>query len=150
MNVVYVCTANVCRSPLSEGYFRLLTQSHPRASEIEVSSAGIMALSGAPAFECSVEVGKQFGFDLSRHRARQLDDEIGQNADRILCMETWQVAKVVSQFPQFSDKTMLLGTFHPSRIRLMQIPDPHSFTAAETYKTFQLIKASIEAIVTAL
>ena len=150
MKIAFVCTANVCRSPLSEGYFKLLMQSHPRAAEIDVCSAGIMALNGSPAFECSIAVGRQYGFDLSKHRAQQLDLELASQAERILFMETWQVARFLSSFPQFSEKAMLLGAFHPSGTRLLQIPDPRTFTTPETLKTFQLIKASIESIIGSL
>jgi protein-tyrosine phosphatase len=150
MKIVFVCTANVCRSPLSEGYFKMLMQSHPRVAEIDVCSAGIMALKGSPAFECSIEVGRQYGFDLTNHRAQRLELELASQADRLLFMETWQVARFINSFPEFSDKAMLLGAFHPSGTRLLQIPDPRTFTTPETLKTFQLIKASIEAIITDL
>jgi protein-tyrosine phosphatase len=149
VKILFLCTANVCRSPLAEGY--LFSQlKGDKDSPIQVASAGIMAFPGAPAFECSVHVGRTFGFDLSQHRARQFDLQMGQEADHILCMETWQAARVMNTHPGIADKVKLLGSYHPSAQRLLQINDPRTFTIADTIKTFELIRVSVDSILTKL
>lgn len=143
--ILFICTANVCRSPLAEGYFRYLLEAN-RQPEIEVSSAGILALSGARAFPCAVSVAENFGFDLSGHTARRLTMEVAEEADLILCMETWQAGSVIDIDPKFMGKVQLLGSHHPGSNRLFQIPDPRSFTVQETAKTFDLIRPSVETV----
>jgi len=145
VKILFLCTANVCRSPLAEGYLTSLLKSK-KDQNIQVMSAGIMAFSGAPAFECAVGVGRTFGFDLSQHRARQFTLQMGQEADQILCMETWQAARVMNTHPGIADKVKLLGSYHPAAQRLLQINDPRSFTIADTIKTFELIRASVDSI----
>src|SRR5262249_21992240 len=99
MNVIFVCTANVCRSPLAEGYLKHLLK-QKTADGVNVSSAGIVALTGAPAFECAIEVARQFQFDITAHRAQQLSVTLADQADRILCMEPWQAKAVLELTPK--------------------------------------------------
>lgn len=143
MNVLFICTANVCRSPLAEGYLKRLLQNGNNS--IHVSSAGIHAVPNVPAFECAVEVAEQFEFDLTLHKARPFTAELANQADRIVCMESWHAAKVVELDLSAMSKLSLLGSFFPEGHPLFQIRDPKAFTVAETLRVFSpFIKASIE------
>src|SRR5262245_21156049 len=110
MRVLFICTANVCRSPLAEGYLKHLLSSNP-VQGVEVESAGVMALNGSLPFECSVEVAEMMGFNIRTHRARRLTPEIGNTADAILCMETWQAKEVLALEPKWMGKVNLLGNY---------------------------------------
>jgi protein-tyrosine phosphatase len=145
MKVLFVCTANVCRSPLAEGYLRNLLNQNT-GSDLDVSSAGVLARTGAPAFDCSVEVARLQGFNLQEHQARQLTVDIAQSSDLILCMETWQAAKVVELETTFLSKTILLGSYHPQGHKLFQIPDPRNFDVQCTLEVFELIQKSVDAL----
>ena len=147
--VLFVCTANVCRSPLAEGYLNALVQKKG-LSGINAVSAGIAAFSGGPAFECAVDVARQHLFDLSRHRAQQLTPELGNSVDRILCMETWQARVVMEMDPGFSGKVSLLGRYHPDANALLQIPDPRDFNVPETLRVFEIIQSSVNGLVESL
>ena len=43
MKILFICTANVCRSPLAEGYLKSLLQEYNK-TDVEVASAGVAAL----------------------------------------------------------------------------------------------------------
>ncbi len=143
MKLLFICTANVCRSPLAEGYLKKLLQTgNP---EIEVSSAGIHAIPNVPAFECAMEVARQFEFDLSAHKARPLTALLANQADRILCMESWHAAKVVEVDLSAMPRVTLLGSHFPEGHPLLQIRDPKAFTVSETLRIFSpFIKSSVE------
>jgi len=143
MNILFVCTANVCRSPLAEGYLRLLVRSRNLAGT-EAGSAGISAMKGSPPFECAVEVARQFGFDISGKRAEQITVEMVRNADFVLCMETWQAGAVMQLAPNSSARIALLGAYHPRGQSLFQIRDPEAFRVPETLKVFELIRQSVD------
>lgn len=143
MRVIFVCTGNVCRSPLAEGYLRALLKERG-LDGLEVSSAGVAALVGAPAFECAVDVARRFRFDISDHRAQQLTPAMIENADKILCMEAWQASAVIEMNPKQIDRVALLGSFHPKKQLLMPIPDPRDFDVQETLPVFDLIRSSVE------
>jgi protein-tyrosine phosphatase len=143
MRALFICTANVCRSPLAEGYLKFLLSKNP-IPNVEVESAGVMALEGSLPFECAAEVAEIMGFNIRPHRARRLTQEIGNQADAILCMETWQAKDVLALDPDWLGKTTLLGHYHSSQKRLLQIPDPRDFTTDHTLEVFKLIQDSVE------
>jgi protein-tyrosine phosphatase len=145
MKVLFICTANVCRSPLAEGYLKRLLKQNP-ISDVVVESAGVIALHGSSAYECAMEVAQQIGFDLNGHIARQITAEMAKAADQILCMETWHASRILDLDQALISKTMLLGNYHPSQKRLLQIPDPRSFTVPDTLEVFSLIRHSVEGL----
>lgn len=159
MKLIFVCTANVCRSPLAEGYLKSLLAGSSEAvqaleksvrDKLEISSAGVAALSGSPPFDCAVEVAKQFQFDISKKRAQQLTIPMIRSADWILCMETWQASAVMQMDPMLSKNVSLLGAYHPLKRPLLQIPDPEDFSTPEMFITFEVIRGAIEGFLSSL
>lgn len=69
--VLFVCYANVVRSPLAEAVFRHLVAERGLQSRFVIRSAGISALDGAPPDPGSVEVAAAHGIALAG-RARQM------------------------------------------------------------------------------
>lgn len=145
MKVLFVCTGNVCRSPLAEGYFKELLK-QKKVNGIEVASAGVAALVGAQPFECAQEVAKIHEFDISSKTGVQLTPELIRQYDRIYCMETWQAAAIMQMEPDHSDKVCLLGSCDSNGKNQKQIPDPRDFTFPETLRTFEAIKDALEAL----
>ncbi|MCL2796876.1 MAG: hypothetical protein FWD58_02315, partial [Firmicutes bacterium] len=57
-SVVFVCTANVCRSPVAEYLFKAELKKARKLSKFRVFSAGINAYDGYPISKLSAEVLK--------------------------------------------------------------------------------------------
>jgi protein-tyrosine-phosphatase len=91
--VVFVCTGNICRSPLAEALLRAALKERG-VEGVDVSSAGTGAWDGAPASEGAYLVGLERGLDLSGHRARLLTREVVEQADLILTMARHHRARV--------------------------------------------------------
>ena len=108
MRILFVCTGNVCRSPLAEAYFRRFAPFYGLSS-VEVASAGISPLEGQGVEEEARRLSQEMGFDLSNHRARQLSEELIKDADLVLVMERGQRELLSSLFPQYRDRVKLLS-----------------------------------------
>jgi protein-tyrosine-phosphatase len=70
VKVLFVCAGNICRSPFAEGLARQLAAK--RGLDLEFASAGEIALDGDRCPPDAVAVAKEYGVDLSSHRARRL------------------------------------------------------------------------------
>ncbi len=114
-SVLTVCTGNICRSPLAAEALRRLLDG------VDVSSAGLHAVVGAPVDQDSLVAARIFNIEPSGHIARQFRSEIGQSCDLILVMEARHRREIAERWPQFLGKTFLLGHFENSK----KIMDPY-------------------------
>jgi protein-tyrosine phosphatase len=82
--VLFVCTANICRSPIAEAIFDSL------ASEASLPwkarSAGVAALVGETIAPRAEAVLKELGVSKEGHRARQVDEAMLEEASLVLAM----------------------------------------------------------------
>ena len=65
--LLFVCTANICRSPMAEGLAR--DYARRRQWPVEVRSGGVMGLIGKPAASNAVAVMREIGIDISNHQS---------------------------------------------------------------------------------
>src|SRR5436190_23479112 len=106
--ILFVCTGNICRSPMAEGLFRHAVKGR---SDFRVLSAGVGAVEGAPPSEYAVRALKELGIDISNQRSRMLTSEVVQRADYIFGMTHSHVDAVTLLYPQAAEKTFLLREF---------------------------------------
>ncbi len=96
--ILFVCTGNVCRSPMAAALF---LERAARAGEQDlyyVSSAGTWALEGQPASEPARLTMQHRGLDLSGHRGRMVSREMLEEADLILVMTTHHKHSLGAEF----------------------------------------------------
>src|SRR6266478_370003 len=106
--ILFVCTGNICRSPMAEGLFR---QAVKGRNDFRVLSAGVGAVEGAPPSEYAVRALKELGIDISNQRSRMLTSEVVQRADYIFGMTHSHIDTVTLLYPQAAEKTFLLREF---------------------------------------
>lgn len=102
-NLVFVCTGNICRSPMAEGIMRelILDEAKRRgvSPPVRVMSAGIYATPGNMASTDAIVAAAEDGVDLSFHRSKQLTGEMVLNADLLLTMETGHADMIRRTWP---------------------------------------------------
>ena len=107
--ILFVCTANQCRSPMAEGLMRRKLEREGRAGEIRAASAGVDALDGCRATENSIQAMAARGIDISGHRSRATTDRILQDAALILTMERAHANVLQALFPAHAERVHLLA-----------------------------------------
>jgi len=146
LNIVFVCTGNICRSPMAEGFLRYKWHQTER-DDISVSSMGTHGLNNSPATEYAQAVCKKNGFDISSHRARSLVGKELLKADLILCMEPVHKRFIQVFFPWYQDRVALLGAWPDVETRKSSVEDPMGGSYKKYLKIFSIIKIHIERII---
>ena len=106
--ILFVCTGNICRSPMAEGLFRHTVKG---LGDHRVISAGVGAIDGQPPSLHAVRALKELGIDISRQRSRMLTADLVQQADYIFGMTHSHVDSILLLYPQAAEKTFLLREF---------------------------------------
>src|SRR6266566_9396934 len=106
--ILFVCTGNVCRSPMAEGIFR---QAIRGRSDYRVVSAGLGAMEGQSPSPYAVQAVRELGIDISGQRSRMLTPELVHQADFIFGMTHSHIDTVMLLYPQAAEKTFLLREF---------------------------------------
>jgi protein-tyrosine-phosphatase len=125
MEILFVCTGNICRSPMAEGLMVHMLAARSMGG-FRVRSAGTVALDGRPAEPHAVAAARELGVDIAAHRARSLDPAMAQQADLILVMEQGQADLIARVLPadRQAQRLRLLGTYVPDR-ESAEIDDPY-------------------------
>lgn len=76
--VLFLCTANSCRSQMAEGIVN-----HFLGDRLEAFSAGTQASFVNPV---AIEVLKEIGIDISSHRSKNLSEFDGQSFDHVITL----------------------------------------------------------------
>ncbi|TRX57202.1 low molecular weight protein-tyrosine-phosphatase [Thalassomonas sp. M1454] len=134
-NILTVCIGNICRSPSAE---RILQQLLPSKG---ITSAGIGALVDHEIETNAAELLKVNGYNSDNHKARQVNDDIIQNAELILVMEKKHQQVLMKKYPAASGKIMLLGKWNNEQ----EIPDPYKRSNEAFEHAYQLIEKNCQA-----
>jgi protein-tyrosine phosphatase len=123
LSVVFVCTGNICRSPIAEKVFVHELEKAGLAEAVHVSSAGTGNWHvGSPADERAAAVLRAGGYDVA-HIARQVDaEQLG--ADLIVALDRSHQRALRSLVPE-PDRVRLLRSFDPDAPSGAEVPDPY-------------------------
>jgi len=106
--ILFVCTGNICRSPMAEGFFRELTKER---EGYESLSAGLAAVDGQPPSPHSVTAMKEIGLDISAQRSALITQETMEGVHYIFGLASSHVDNLIRLFPQAREKIFLLREF---------------------------------------
>ena len=107
LNVLFVCTANICRSPYAEHRARQLLADAP----IAVASAGVPGFPGHDMDDAMAEQLRVRGGDPDAHISRALTSDLVDWADLVLTFEFAQRMRLLDRWPSELPKVFGLNQF---------------------------------------
>jgi glycine hydroxymethyltransferase len=139
--VLFVCTGNICRSPMAQGLFADLVRGR---RDIEATSAGIGAGAGQPPSPHAVEVMSELNIDIRQIRSKPLMADLVRRADFIFVMTYGHLDSMLLLFPSAAEKTFLLREFETELpVMEREVSDPIGMSRDVYRRTRDEIRAAL-------
>lgn len=152
MNIMFVCTGNICRSAMAH-WLLIKKLEEKNRTDIKVYSCGIYAQTGdGPTYE-AIEAMEEYGVDLKQHRATNIRNSNIKEMDLILCATNSHKIAVLDLYPELKDKVFTLKEYvgyDRENHKKIDLDDPwgygenvYSFCAAEIDECLDLLLNTI-------
>jgi protein-tyrosine-phosphatase len=139
--ILFVCTGNICRSPMAAAITRDRIAKAGLDNEVQVLSAGVWAESGSRASTNATIVLRTRGIDLASHRSQPLDMTLLRAADIILVMEEAHRKSIFYMAPAVLAKVFLLTEMAGQHY---DVEDPYGGSMEEYTATADQLAALID------
>jgi protein-tyrosine phosphatase len=151
ISVLFVCTANICRSPTAEGIFARLVRDRGYEDRIAVDSAGIIGGRAGEAPDPRAQrTALNYGVDLSNLRARQVSQEDFAQFHYIIAMDCDNVRRLqIVQPEEHTARIQLFCEFIPHR-KEREVADPYVGGHEAFEHVFELCSEAAEGLFAAL
>lgn len=142
LHVTFVCSGNICRSPMAEKMFAHQIAQRGLDDRVRVTSAGTGGWhAGEGADERAVRVLAARGYPYE-HVAAQLDDD-HLSADLVVALGRNHM-RILTQLGVEPERVRMLRSFDPrSGAHALDVEDPYYGTLADFEETFTVIEASL-------
>lgn len=127
MKIMFVCTGNICRSPLAEAVFEQLAEEAGLGEHFHVESSGTTAYHvGQAADERMRSVAASHGVRI-HNRSKQLTARDLAEYDLILAMDRSNLREIryIAESEGVLDKVKLFRSFDPKGGPEAEVPDPY-------------------------
>ncbi len=125
--VVFVCTGNICRSPMADVVFRGFADAVGLGSRVSSTSAGTGDWHvGERADQRTIDALTRAGYDGTHHRARQFTHADFARSDLVVALDRTheRILRGWARSEADADKIALLLTFD-STAQGLDVPDPY-------------------------
>ena len=124
--ILFVCTGNICRSAMAEGFLRAYIPEEYRG-RVTIKSAGTLDSYGYSPPQEAIDVMDQVHVDIRGHRSQGVTNQLMEQSNLVLAMEQEHVLYLQTLFPKYKNAIFLLGHFlKKSRVKKSdEIQDPY-------------------------
>ncbi|MCA0241276.1 MAG: low molecular weight phosphotyrosine protein phosphatase [Proteobacteria bacterium] len=149
MQVLMVCSGNICRSPTAEAVLRARLDRAGLGDRIAVDSAGTHGFHvKEPPDPRAQQHARQRGYDLSPLRARRVVGEDFVRFRRILAMDEGHLQWLQEAAPPDASARVELLMNHAARFGgQTEVPDPYYGSAADFEKVLDLVEDACDGLV---
>ncbi|GAA3340985.1 low molecular weight protein-tyrosine-phosphatase [Curtobacterium pusillum] len=147
--VSFVCSGNICRSPMAGIVFAQLAAEAGMAERFHVESAGTGDWHvGEPADERTIAALAARGYDGSRHRARQFDPDRFPDLDLVVALDRSHERILRSWAPTMDDaaKVTLLLRYDDAWPQQTDVPDPYYADRHEFDRVLSTVERACRAL----
>jgi protein-tyrosine phosphatase len=151
IGILFVCTGNICRSPMAEGVFRSMARRAGLDSAFTIDSAGTFGgHAGEPPSPPAIKAAARRGYDIAGLRARQVVAADIVRFDHVLAMDRSHLADLRWLAPrdQFG-RLHMFSKFAPPGGPI-DVADPYGGTERDYERALDLIEAGCSGLLTAL
>ncbi|AQA04781.1 protein tyrosine phosphatase [Mycobacterium sp. MS1601] len=142
LHVTFVCSGNICRSPMAEKMFAHQIAERGLTDRVRVTSAGTGAWHvGEGADRRANQVLREHGYPTT-HVAAQLDDD-HLAADMVVALGRNHL-RILTQLGVEPERVRMLRSFDPrSGVHALDVEDPYYGDRADFEEVFTVIDASL-------
>ncbi|MFJ6571371.1 low molecular weight protein-tyrosine-phosphatase [Streptomyces sp. NPDC091292] len=150
--VCFVCTGNICRSPMAESVFRARVEKAGLGDRVEVDSAGTDGWhegDGADPRTVSVLEAAGYGSD---HEARRFRASWFDRLDLVIALDAGHLRALRRLAPTPADaaKVRLLRSYDPDAGSDLDVPDPYYGEVDGFEECLEMVEATSEGLLDAV
>jgi protein-tyrosine phosphatase len=146
--VLFVCTANVCRSPMAEAIFNALAED--KQLHFRARSSGVAALENEPMTPNARAALEEVGIPAGHHRARQVTESMLREADLVLALSPRHTAELQRRYCGLSHKIHTLPRYASGAPGEDGVADPYGQTMTAYRASVHQLVGYIDGLVEAL
>lgn len=139
--ILFVCTGNICRSPMAEGLFAAHARRAGENDLFEVYSTGTWGMEDEPASGNAVLAMARRGIDISAHRSKMITLRDMEKSDAVIVMTRSHREALGAEFPHHRAKVHLMSELSD---RIFDIGDPYGGTRDEYESTARQLENLIQ------
>ena len=145
LSIVFVCTGNICRSPMAAAIFADVLRQEGLVDRVRVSSAGTAPWNvGNPADPRAAEALRRAGYDCT-HTAAQLGAQ-HLSADLLVALDYGHFT-TLRRMVRDPERVVLLRSFDRAAGRDLDVPDPYFGGEAGFDEVLRMVHAAMPGLV---
>ena len=148
VSILFVCTGNICRSPLAEAVARARAEAGGKSLLVDSAGTGDWH-AGEPPDPRSVAAGKARGYDLSRQRARAVEDEDFRRFDHLVAMDAGHQRWLATRCAALREPERSITRLMDWSVGLAgrDVPDPYYGDASDFEAVLDLVERGVDGLV---